>query len=599
MPAVWPTEYVSEPPRFMEVRLGNNSQVTPVDTGKTQELIMACLAAGDKTSADMWLCAIEKADQTRSGSNKDLYLALNRMCNLCAKAGNAVGAGWCADRMMSKGFRPKLWTINSVIDACAKAGDVTSALEWWKKLAALGHTPNDITYNTMIKACAQTCDVPLAEWWMQKMIANGLNPSVVSFSILINAFAQSGSVDNAESCFWRMRELGVEPDTIVYNSLINACARATQPDKAERWFMQMQTDNKTADVKTYNSLINACARSGSIERAEYWFQHMERAGIKANSVTFGSMMYASAKKGDLERAEHWIGQMLYRGEAPNLVCFNTVMHACASAGDTSRAKQWFRMALDAGTEPNAVSYNNMVNAFAVSGEVDEAKAWLQQMVVKGLHPDRITHATLCRAYTHACQNVEQQECSFLSYNAIISAYMEVGDLKSAHRWISEMQTDEGASRMGALRMQARIGQEAQKKALTTLSEVRDACQQKPALMLRPPDFPPTFTAASSAPRHASERLTRASLARINGTDSVGEVPASSRIPAFPDTVSSGTVCKRMTGAKPLPSIDEEALRFAHPPLVPSDFPSGSTCASGPSDTPDWEVYWSVVGRMSL
>jgi pentatricopeptide repeat protein len=402
-----------------------------IDVATYNELIMACAKAGQIAEA-MRVLSMDRACISAS------TVAYNSLITACAKARMLDDAMRVFAGMEEAGVLPNAVTYNSLIAACANSKQLGEALRAFKAMEAAGVEADTVTYNTLITACVNARQLDEAMRVFGAMEAAGVEANVVTYGSLITACANSKQLGEAMRVFGAMEAAGVEANTVTYNALITACANSKQLDEAMRVFKAMEAAGVAANTVTYNSLVFACANAGQLGEALRVFKAMERAGVEADTVTYSTLIMASARGKELGEGLRLFDAMERAGVPANTVTYNALITESANAAQLDEAMRVFGAMERAGVAANAVTYSSLIMAHAKVKQLGEAMRVFEAMERAGIPANTITYNALITACANSKQLGEAMRvfeameragvpADTITYNALITACRNAGD----------------------------------------------------------------------------------------------------------------------------------------------------------------------------
>ncbi|MCO5573614.1 hypothetical protein L7F22_027386 [Adiantum nelumboides] len=294
----------------------------------------------------------------------------------------------------------------SLFTACSKNKALTTTRLLHAHLFLLGFSLSPAVGQHLVVALAKCGAVDDA-----LHVSYGLsNRNVVSWTAIISAFASSGYGSEALRVYHCMLEDGIEPDHYTFVGLFKACGsvhdlvqgRAVHAEARQRGFGQ--------DIFMASTLIVMYSKCGSIVESENVFNALKEHDI----VTWNSMLTAYVEHGEGEKALRLYLMMEEAGCSPNDRTYVSVFQVCAMIAQDTDAFCLNNVA----TVLTALQVGQVLHASA------EKKGFTQNAFVGNC---LLTMYGKCGAVGEA-EHVfaTLQECTCVSWNAMLSAYVTQG-----------------------------------------------------------------------------------------------------------------------------------------------------------------------------
>ncbi|XP_024519384.1 pentatricopeptide repeat-containing protein At4g39530 [Selaginella moellendorffii] len=232
--------------------------------------------------------------------------------------------------------------------------------------------------------------------------------SLVAWNTMIAACAQRGLAAEAQELF---KAMDVEPDGFTFASLLAVCCDL---DLGRRLHAGIATARLASRLIVDTALVGMYSRCGSLGDAAAVFEGME----DRDTVAWNAMIAAFAEARDLDRAMECYQRMLDRSTCePNGITYATLLAACRDRGDLGHGRRLFKDAQDRGLYPDRFVQSAAVAMLARCGAICEARKLLREGKIRDVE----------------------------AWNAMISAYAQMGHLREALGIYREMEHDGSSS----------------------------------------------------------------------------------------------------------------------------------------------------------
>ena len=366
-----------------------------------QSIIGALAKAGDLDSVKIWEqraraqnvpigCGKEKEKEETfqapgSSSNEKMFIPSSS--SLSHAGASISGSATRRQKVSSSGASGSTGRSVQMFDE-----QIAKAVERQDANAACRH---------LLQMCSSSCTMP----------APALLASVLKL------IARRGDINACFRLVEACKRVGTRPNAACYTALILAHRRSKPPDAtgALRVLDEMASKGFKANCSTYNSVICAFAERDDAMAAESILEKMIHAGVNPDLFNYSAVINAHAKQGDSVAAGRIFEDALQQNLVPDLVCFNAVADSFSKQADPSGAAVWLERAQESNLKPDIVSYNIVLSAFANNLDPKGAVSFFHKMLA-----------------------TTDLNVSTISYNSVIAAYAQVGDILNAARWLGRM-----------------------------------------------------------------------------------------------------------------------------------------------------------------
>ncbi|XP_057815490.1 pentatricopeptide repeat-containing protein At2g13600 [Cryptomeria japonica] len=281
-------------------------------------------------------------------------------------------------------------------------------------------TPQTFLQNTLINMYAKCGNLVDAH----KVFNHMTQPDIFSWNMIIAAYKRHGFPQDALKLFQQMQQTVVQPDHFTFSCIISLCASVASLNhglkvhgKTVRCGFQshvivmntlidmyakcgrMQKARElfakmpNADVVSWNAMITGYAQDGFVEKALEVFKQMQLGIVKSNAATFACVLPACVKMGVLGQGMEIHEDIIERGLLSDVVVVTALIDMYAKCESVEKAQVLF----DKMTERNVVSWNAMISGYVENGLVDKAFEFFKQMQLAGVKVNSATFAIMLPA----------------------------------------------------------------------------------------------------------------------------------------------------------------------------------------------------------
>lgn len=362
------------------------------------------------------------------------------------------------------------WT--ALISAHADRGHPSESLRLHQCMLENHVVPNNYTYVALFKACGSIPNLASGMRLHADALKQGLASDVFACNTLIRMYGKCYAITEAQRIFERMSERTL----VSWNAMLAAFVEQGQGEDAVRAFAQMHHEHMYADQATYVVTIQACAllaeKEGFVivdrrttkellmEIGQALHAETRRVGVASDAFVASTLISMYTKCGAIIEAEHVFGALIQ----PNIVSWNTVLSAYVEEDQGEKALQLYVHLQDKALVPDQTTYVATLQACAALAEKEEAfdsKSSKEMSLQMGqaLHADAImkgftsvifvgnTLVTMygkCMAIAEAEHVFSKSQRTIMSWNAMLSVYIEQGQAENALLLYMQMQ-EEGIS----------------------------------------------------------------------------------------------------------------------------------------------------------
>ncbi|XP_052188397.1 pentatricopeptide repeat-containing protein At2g36980, mitochondrial isoform X2 [Diospyros lotus] len=222
----------------------------------------------------------------------------------------------------------------------------------------------------------------------------------IAWNTMLSSYSQLGLYREALSLFRDMRISTAKPDHFSFTATLSACAGAWELHCGQKIHAQVIVLGYSSSLPVNNSLIDMYGKCLSTCNANRVFEEMD---VK-NDVSWCSLLFAYVNGSQFDIARIVFDAMPTRVE----IAWNTMIAGYARFGDIETCFDLFKKMLESFCEADHWTFSALMNACSESEE--------------GL-PGCLMHAFIVKSGWNSAVEV--------SWNAIIDAYMKLGDTNKA------------------------------------------------------------------------------------------------------------------------------------------------------------------------
>jgi len=393
--------------------------------------------------------------------------------------------------MPGKGFAPTVYIFELLLSNLLKDCKLDKSVQLLDMMDNLKVIAPTVFYNKVISALGKAGQLRTATSLLSKMKNRRIGRDTVTFNSLISACANKGQSKEAlrllDEC---KREKGVEVDIITFTNTIRACAKGNMIKKALELLEEVKERDLPLDAYIYTSVINACTKVRMWRKALDLLEEMEKKGVLPNEFTYSAVITACGNGGQWERALGFLNEMREKRMKISTITYNAAIAALAKASRSNmrRSKsdflskdvdigksgpynieggideeQLWRKALDLIEQmkkdqvwPDAYSYSAAIGACGSGGNFEQALSLIKVMQngPKKSRPNKIAYTEAISACARSGEwapaqrlfvdmKVDKIVCDTVTYNALLSAFMNGGKADMAYDFWNEMCSEMG------------------------------------------------------------------------------------------------------------------------------------------------------------
>lgn len=283
----------------------------------------------------------------------------------------------------------------------SKYFDLASAL--FESMPAENILRRTHTYDAMLRTVSRQRDLAKALKLFAEMDTAGVQKSRMTFEIIIGVAAMCGdeAVVN-EKCteYLATGESGGTLSTRMYNSKILCCLRQEnlpshrKRELADEMHREMREEGIEEDGDTCDLRITAALLVDDTITVDALFQEMDGYNIELNSAPFVRYAEYCAREGSIARIKSLRKQMERKGLRVSTRFYNAVIRAYGK--EKEKIMDVLMEMRQSGVQPDVHTYNLLIHAEVEVGNVHAAGRHIEEMKRSGLEPNEETYGLLLR-----------------------------------------------------------------------------------------------------------------------------------------------------------------------------------------------------------
>ncbi|KAH7441169.1 hypothetical protein KP509_03G027500 [Ceratopteris richardii] len=324
------------------------------------------------------------------------------------------------DRMKRDGIPINAVTYVCSLKACGCSGEVARGLKLHAELSMDGLEKNFYVCSSLVDMYAGFGLLENARRVLNKMHVR----DTTSWNALITSYVEHGLFEESLECMEQMQADAVSPDAITYVCILKACNSLQYTGKGQEIHAIIYKMGYEKDVYLGSVLVDMYTSCGSFEEALYVFHKLPYKDV----VSWTALVRGYIKQGLDEEAFHCLEQMQFDGVPPNGVTYACSLKACTGENSIMKVRQLHVQLVEDGFEHDTfvgntlldiyaksglilealdvfdelqsrsiVSWNSIISAYVDRGYFDEALLCLEQMESERIYPDAITYACCFKA----------------------------------------------------------------------------------------------------------------------------------------------------------------------------------------------------------
>lgn len=231
--------------------------------------------------------------------------------------------------------------------------------------------------------------------------------NVFSWTIMIAAYAQKGHGKEALQLFQEMQAVRVKPDKFTFTTILGVCSKLVALEQGKEIHTSIVESGFYSDVVVKTALMNMYNKCGNVEEARKVFDDMP----ERDAISWNTMISAYVQNGHSSLALKLYRKMQAEQVKPDKVTFLTALGACSTPSDLCQGKGIHADIDASGFDSDTVVMTALFHMYGKCGSVEGARMLFDKMHGRDL----------------------------VSWNAMITTYVQYGQVKEALELYAEMQ----------------------------------------------------------------------------------------------------------------------------------------------------------------
>ncbi|XXG80758.1 hypothetical protein AAC387_Pa09g1547 [Persea americana] len=268
--------------------------------------------------------------------------------------------------------------------------------------------PNDYSWTSIIKAYSLLGPFQNSLHFYSQMLRNSIKPTNFTYPFVLKACASLSAIEIGQQIHTHVFKFGFEYDVFVNNTLVDMYSKCFYIQAATRVWDEMCE----RDGVSWNSIVSGCVHCGEIEVARLLFEDMP---MRRNVVCWTALINGFGREGMIVEMLSLFLRMLVSGDdvRPNSATIVCLLSAC-SAASNSELGRWVSVFVDVNAMPlDIILVTALIDMHSKCGDLSKAKELFNRIPNKNL----------------------------VSWNAMITGYVQCGLPEEAIRLFNQMQVD--------------------------------------------------------------------------------------------------------------------------------------------------------------
>ncbi|XP_057546476.1 pentatricopeptide repeat-containing protein At4g02750-like [Amaranthus tricolor] len=315
--------------------------------------------------------------------------------------------------VIKTGYEEDVVIGTSILNAYTRSGELDMANDFFSRMPMR----NEFSWTTMITSFSQCGRLDEAVAFYRRIPES----TVYSQTAIMTAYAQNGRILDAEGLLKKIQN----PNIITWNAMVSGYCQNGMIDEAKDVFLRMQTRNSAS----WAAMISGLAQNEHYEEALYLFTELHSLGHVPTHSCFTSCIFASAQLGSVEIGKQIHGLAIKRCCQHNSFVANALISMYSKCKNIEDVSQVFktlgskdivawnslitglshnhmlvkaRDTFEKMPERDVVSWTAIMSAYVQAGDVDSALRLFVEMLARNLRPNELTLTCILSACGSAC-----------------------------------------------------------------------------------------------------------------------------------------------------------------------------------------------------
>ncbi|XP_021837657.2 pentatricopeptide repeat-containing protein At4g04370 [Spinacia oleracea] len=367
------------------------------------------------------------------GYSSDSYIS-SSLINFYSKFGRVKNAHNVFDLMPERNVVP--WT--SLIGCYMHSGDVNKAFRLYNLMRYEGISPSSVT---MLNILSGVSEIPLLECLHATVVQFGLISELNLVNCMLNLYGKCGRMKAARDLFEAM----FERDIVSWNSLVSGYAQDGNFEEILKLFKRMKSDGTIGpDQQTFGTLLSASETfQTDVDLGRLIHGQIITCGLQVDAHLATSLVVLYSKCGNVCSAFRVFERVLEK----DVILWTSVISAFVQNDSACDALMVFRQMLGSCCTPSTSTIATVIAACAKMSSLLLGKSVHAYLLRQRMTLDIPVQNSLITMYAK-CGHLRQSHASFdsmserdiVSWNAIVAAYAQNGDLWQALCLLNEMRS---------------------------------------------------------------------------------------------------------------------------------------------------------------
>ncbi|XP_068652245.1 pentatricopeptide repeat-containing protein At3g12770-like [Aristolochia californica] len=276
-----------------------------------------------------------------------------------------------------------------------------------------------------------------------QILKNGLEYNVNLSTLLYNHYTSQNAVKtgrNLLSCVQKS-------DVLSWNLVIKACSRSGQFGQCLELFVQMQRAGFGPDEFTYPCVLNACAGPSFLPAGQNVHARIIKSGLECNVYVSSALINMYATCGRVDYAKKVFDEM----DEKDLVCWNSIITGLLKDEKFMDALNAYAEMRDLDVGPNRTTLSCAISACGRVKDLELGQQIHGQVVKLGDEMVENVSVNTSLVFMYAkCEDMNSSrqvfesmpERNVVSWNAVISGYVQNKEMKEAWHLFKKMQLED-------------------------------------------------------------------------------------------------------------------------------------------------------------